>query len=266
MTPQAIISEIARDFPDAWAGQGIPEADLAALRAAAGGDPARFRTLLKRRLAGDPVAYVLGQIHFRGRRFRMDRRAHITDPETSHLVEAVLAAARDLPDGAVVAEVGVGAGALAISVALEAPRVTLVGLDVDSDALALCRANQALHGVGFDLLESDMLHGWGDRQPPALVFGDLPWGDETTVYDEFRDVRHYLHMPPAAAFPLGDRTSAQRELIQQVMRLGWPSRVILNCGTLPEADIQSLAAAAPGRRAVIHRPAATAALLDITVG
>lgn len=266
MTPQSIIAEIARDFPDAWAGQGIPEGDLSVLRAAAGGDPARFRTLLKRRLAGDPVAYVLGRIEFRGRRFRMDRRAHITDPETTHLVDAVVAAARDLPKGAVVAEVGVGAGALAISVALEAPGATLVGLDVDADALALCRANQALHGLTFDLLESDMLHGWGRRLPPALLFGDLPWGDESTVYDDFRDVRHYLHMPPAAAFPLGDRTSAQRELIQQVVRLGWPTRVMLNCGTLPEADIRALAAAAPGRRAVVHRPAPTAALLDIAVG
>jgi hypothetical protein len=57
---------------------------------AAGGDAPRLKRWLKRRLAGEPLAYITGGFTFRGLAFAIDKRAYITDPETTHLVSAVL--------------------------------------------------------------------------------------------------------------------------------------------------------------------------------
>src|SRR5665213_1123791 len=86
--------------------------DLAALGDAAGGDPSRLKRWIRRRLAGEPVAHIVGAFDFRGLRFAIDKRAYVTDPELTHLVDAVLGRARALADATGraprLAEIGVG--------------------------------------------------------------------------------------------------------------------------------------------------------------
>ncbi|HVW21583.1 MAG TPA: methyltransferase domain-containing protein [Opitutaceae bacterium] len=221
--------------------------DLAALAGACGGDAVRLKRWIKRRMAGEPLAHVTGQLEFRGLRLAVDKRAYVTDPELGHLVEAVLRRGRDFlaaaGRGPVVAEIGVGCGSLALALKRELPQARVVGLDLDPDCLELAKANAGRLGLEVRLVESDLFDSWpADLGAPDLVFGDPPWGDESTLYGADRAAGHYRAMPAASAFPLGGRTGMHRQVLRAVADRGWWSEVWLNGGVLAESE---LAAAVP---------------------
>lgn len=234
----------------------IPAAELTLLRREAAGDPLRLARWLKRRRAGEPLAYVRGVVEFRGRRFKIDRRAFVTEPENTHLIDAIVEAARARADGwpRLAADVGVGCGSLAISLAMELPATRLVGLEINDAALELARENAVLHGVELELVASDLFAAWSDRPPPDLVFGDPPWGDDgdDTAYEGTPPTAHFLQMPALSALPEEGRTAVHRRILDDLRERGWRTEVFLNCGCLPEADVVAL-----GRRTrwfeVLHR-------------
>lgn len=99
----------------------------------------RLTALLTRRLAGEPVAYMLGWREFYGRGFEVGPSTLIPRPETEHLVEEALAR---LPDQAVhFADLGTGSGCLAVTLAAERPFWKGVALDISEEALATARRN-----------------------------------------------------------------------------------------------------------------------------
>jgi release factor glutamine methyltransferase len=111
-------------------------------------DPAdedRFAGLWRRREAGEPLQYVLGEWDFYGRTFRVDPRALIPRPETEHLVEE---ARRESPSPRRIVDLGCGSGILAVTLALEFPAALVVGIDRSLAALALARENVRRHAVG----------------------------------------------------------------------------------------------------------------------
>lgn len=232
--------------------------DDALLQLAAGNDSAKLAQLRARVAAGEPAAYVAGLIVFRGRRYRCDRRAFITDPETGYLTDVVIALGRRLAlklgRPLRVVEFGVGAGTLALTVKHAQPDWELIGLDVDRPALELAAENAAEHGLDLRLIESDYLAAWpADQAPPDLIFGDPPWGGEADLYDSERDANYYHAMPARSAFPPGGgRCTIHDELIRQLATREWPSTLLLNYGVLPDALIAT--SAAPLRHWRLKRP------------
>lgn len=118
---------------------------------------ARYRAMVERRRAGEPLQYVLGSWGFRRLDLLVDRRVLIPRPETEWVVEQAL---RLLPadEPAVVVDLGTGSGAIALSVAVERPRARVVATDVSPDALAVARANLAglgRSGTRVELREGD---------------------------------------------------------------------------------------------------------------
>ncbi len=109
-----------------------------------------YRAYLSRRLAGEPVAYIVGGKEFYGRPFLVDARVLVPRPETELLVE--LALERLPPSGTASPrchDAFCGSGCVGLSLALERPDA-IVGLsDLSADALAVCEANaKALLGPG----------------------------------------------------------------------------------------------------------------------
>jgi release factor glutamine methyltransferase len=232
---------------------------------AAKGDAHALEAFRARVAAGEPAAYVVGFTVFAGRRYRIDRRAFITDVETEYLTDAVLGQGRrlqrELGRPPRILEFGVGAGTLAITVKLAEPDWIVCGLDVDAAALTLAAENAALHGVDIGLIESDYFDGWPDAAEPDLIFGDPPWGAATDLYDHYRDEHYYQQMPLASAFPpAGGRTGIHDELIRRVVARGWRSLLMLNYGTLPE-DAIAMSAAPLAQWRLLHPQAGLSVLV-----
>jgi release factor glutamine methyltransferase len=105
---------------------------------------ARFDALLARRLAGEPIQYVLGHWPFRNLDLMIDQRVLIPRPETEGLVDHALSC---LDGPGIAVDLGTGTGAIALSLAVEHPEVEVWATDASSDAIAVARAN--LTGIGM---------------------------------------------------------------------------------------------------------------------
>lgn len=216
----------------------------------------------------DPPAYRTGYFDFRGRRFAVDRRAYVTDPELTHLLDAVVARARLLAAALgrppVLLDFGVGCGSLAACAKLEFPAAEVAGLDLDPGVLDLARANLAALGADVRLHCGDGLGSLPAGCAPDLVFGDPPWGDDTTVYAEDRPIAHYLAMPRTAVFPRGGPAGCHREILLAARARGWRCEFLLNAGTLPPAILAPVLALADEARIV--QAAANVALVHARLG
>lgn len=100
----------------------------------------RARAVARRRAQGMPFAYAVGRAAFRHLTLRVDERVLIPRQETEELVDIVLRAA---PRG-IVADVGTGSGAIALSLAAEGHYERVIATDVARDAIDLARENAAM--------------------------------------------------------------------------------------------------------------------------
>ncbi len=148
----------------------------------------RYRDLVRRRAAGEPLQTILGETEFYSRAFKVEPGVFIPRPETERLVEI---AARMLAPGdrsmlaPVAVEVGTGTGIIAVSLALEVPRLVVWATDINPQAAELARHNAHRHGVDgrvtvldgsrFDPLP-ERLRGGVDllvSNPPYVRSGDI---------------------------------------------------------------------------------------------
>jgi release factor glutamine methyltransferase len=110
----------------------------------------RYRALIARRAAGEPLAYLTGTREFWSLPLRVSRAVLVPRPETELLIERALAL-RAASEGRVV-DLGTGSGAIALALAHERPHWQVTATDISSEALALARANAAqlrLSGIDF---------------------------------------------------------------------------------------------------------------------
>lgn len=99
---------------------------------------ARFDALVRRRLAGEPIAYLTGGREFHGLRFEVGPGVLIPRPETETLVEWALQCAAP---GATLVDLGTGSGAVAVAVAHARPDLAVHATDRSAAALDAARGN-----------------------------------------------------------------------------------------------------------------------------
>lgn len=108
---------------------------------------ATCRELVRRRITGEPVAYILGYRDFFGHRFEVNSATLIPRPETEHLVEEVQKFAKDKDKAWTVLDLGCGSGCIGLSILMELPLAKLITVDVSAKALEVARRNAESLGV-----------------------------------------------------------------------------------------------------------------------
>jgi release factor glutamine methyltransferase len=142
----------------------------------------RYRDLVKRRLAGEPVAYLTGRQEFWSLALAVDARVLVPRRDTETLIEVVLdRAPRDEP--LAIADIGTGSGAIALALARELPQARVVATDRSAEALAVARENAARLGLAdrIELREGDLYGALGADErfdivasnPPYVPSGDI---------------------------------------------------------------------------------------------
>ena len=141
------------------------------------GAAAAFGALCSARLAGDPVAYLVGEKEFHGLALRVDPRVLVPRPDTETLVEWALAL---LPTAAPakVLDLGTGSGAIALAIQRARPAAHVEAVDRSAEALAVARANGQRLGLPVHFRQGDWLDGTEGRydlvvsNPPYIAAGD----------------------------------------------------------------------------------------------
>lgn len=142
----------------------------------------RFRELFKRRRAGEPVAYLLGEREFFGLMLKVDARVLVPRPDTERLVEVALERTRARSMLGSALDLCTGSGCVAIAFARQRPTWSVTASDVSADALAVATENahrtgairnlrllqgslfDAVPGQRFDLISAN---------PPYIAAGEL---------------------------------------------------------------------------------------------
>ena len=128
-----------------------PEAEARwIVRAAAGRD---LDELVRRRLAGEPLQYVLGTAAFRRLELRVGPGVFIPRPETELVAERAMAR---LPERGTLVDVCTGSGAIALSVADERPDASVVATELSPAASQWATSNRDASGLRVDLYQGDL--------------------------------------------------------------------------------------------------------------
>jgi release factor glutamine methyltransferase len=164
----------------------------------------RFRELVSRRAAHEPVAYILGRRAFRRLELQVDPRVLIPRPETELLVEVGLA----LAPGASVVDVGTGSGAIALALKDERPDLRVVGVDVSPDAIQVARGNASRLGLEVRFFVGDLLSAVGRAD---AMLANLPYVENHAELPP--DVARFE--PPGALFGGPDGLDLVRRLVAE---------------------------------------------------
>jgi release factor glutamine methyltransferase len=128
----------------------------------------QLQSLLQRRLAGEPLAYIFGRWPFYGLELAVAPCTLIPRSDTEILVEQALALT--LPAQARVLDLGTGTGAIALALAHNRPQWQLTGVDLQSEAVALAQRNaQALKLSNVDFTVSSWFSALSDQQYDLIV-------------------------------------------------------------------------------------------------
>jgi release factor glutamine methyltransferase len=199
------------------------------------------RTLVRGRGEGRPVAYLVGAREFHAHRFAVDPRVLIPRPETEHVVDVAIEALR-AEAAPRFADVGVGSGAIVVSVLAALPAARADATDVSTGALAVARANAESIGVldRLTLHEGDLLEplrgaeAWGAldavlANPPYVVRGD------PTVAADVRENEPELalYVPGADALHFFRRIA---EAAREALRPAGLLAMEVGAGSAPEGE------------------------------
>ena len=128
----------------------------------------RFAECLRRRRAGEPVAYITGEREFYSLGFKVTPAVLIPRPETELLVEFALErVTADAP--ARVLDLGTGCGCVAVAIAKHRPRARVTATDISPEALAIARGNAIRHDASIECIESDWLEALAGRRFHLIV-------------------------------------------------------------------------------------------------
>jgi release factor glutamine methyltransferase len=206
----------------------------------------QYKSLLKRRVAREPLQYIVRETEFMGLRFVVDKRVLIPRPETEVLVEKAIEVCRQFPEGTKrisILDIGTGCGNTAISVARFVGTANVMAIDNSTEALEVARTNVQNHDLAsrvtlqrVDILQ-DSAHLTGG--PFDIVISNPPYISE----EEFKNLPLEIceYEPPGATCDSSDGLTFYRRISQigrQLLKGG--GIVIFEVGFGQSAQVQEI--------------------------
>lgn len=201
---------------------------------------ARFRELVRRRGAGEPVAYLVGSREFFSLALEVSPAVLVPRPETEGLVVRVLDLCRGAEAPRII-DVGTGSGAVAITVAKQLPQARLTATDLSAAALDVARANAARHGVAERIAfhEGDLLADPAVAGPWDVIVSNPPYVREDEFAGLPRDVREHEPREALVAGPRGVEV-IERLAVEAAERLAAGGWLILEAGPGVAAEVERI--------------------------
>jgi len=205
-----------------------------------------LQDLVERRLCREPAAYIVGHKEFYGVDLYVDAHVLIPRPETEVLIEAALEFTEGCTDHLsspespiLIADVGTGCGAIAISLALNLPQSKVHATDISPPALEVARLNCEHHNVTEQviLLQGNLLEPVSE--PVDLIVANLPYIRNSELANLSPEITDF---EPRVALDGGDSGLEQiRRLLKQAERKIRPGgRLLFEIGQGQEKAVASL--------------------------
>lgn len=193
----------------------------------------QLRINLQRRLFNEPIEYIRGYTLFFKRKFFVDHRVYIPTIETEEILKIFI---KDLKKDSVVLDVGIGSGALAITIKKEKPIIPVYGCDISSNAIDVCRKNIKYHKVDVKVFNSYYVDNVNIKNPTHII-ADLPWGKRGLNELKSNTSDKLDSAPKTALFHPQGIFHAYLELFESIERKGWKTKVYFETGTFSKKDV-----------------------------
>ena len=139
----------------------------------------KYREWVKRRAAGEPVAYIVGHREFYSLRFEVNSNVLIPRPETEHLVVAAIEACKEITDRPIrILDIGTGSGCVAVTLAKHVEGVKIGAIDLSPAAIEVAQQNIDQHEVAdrVKCFTGDLLQALPvGSQPVHLIVSNPPY-------------------------------------------------------------------------------------------
>jgi release factor glutamine methyltransferase len=205
----------------------------------------RYRELIQRRVAGWPVAYLVGTRDFYSLTFEVTPAVLIPRPDTETLVLEALTWLKPIREPAVL-DLGTGSGCIAVSIAHQKKDARVTATDVSPDALEVARRNAARNGVSerVTFLQGDLF-----APLPGGVAFDLAVSNPPYIaHHEFADLQREVrdHEPRGALDGGADGLAYYRRIAASAGAFLKPGgRLLLEIGSTQDADVRAILAERP---------------------
>ena len=199
---------------------GVPRSRLA-LHFEDEADAPEFRVLVERRMAYEPIPYILGEWEFYSIPIKTRRPVLVPRPETEHLVEVVLEGLRGREADRVprILELCTGTGCIAIAIAKNLPSAHIVATDNSDEALVLAGENVEMQHLEsqISILKGDLFGALrGDEGPFDAICANPPYVEEGAFPGLSPSIR--LYEDPHALVAGADGLDAVRRIVADAPR------------------------------------------------
>ena len=154
-----------------------------------------YKSMISRRAAGEPSAYIMGYIEFFGEIFHVDSSVLIPRPETELLVDNIVQYLNKELKGRhtvmKMVDVGTGSGCIALSIAKLFPQIKLLATDISKASLEVAKSNAENHGVVDQVVfrENDLLENL--EGPFDIIASNPPYINSEGIPLTQREIREH---------------------------------------------------------------------------
>lgn len=185
---------------------------------------------IKRRSTHEPLAYIRGKTEFYGREFLVTTDTLEPRPETENMIDLFLSQPESKYEH-IVADIGTGSGAIAITIALECPLLSVVATDVSHAAINIAEQNSKKHKASIKLLCGDLLEPLSEM--PDVILANLPY-----VPDAHTINNAAMHEPKLAIFGGADGLDMYKRMFRQISDISAKKPKLILTESLPTQHSQ----------------------------